>query len=119
LFDAVVDFARDNATWGADDALVVAMMSGLLIIVYAVRRVRELENEISARRTAEQEAFALARHDTLTGLPNRHYFLEKLEEATAEAQLGGPTAVLLMDLDNFKPINDTYGHPAGDQVLVG
>jgi diguanylate cyclase (GGDEF)-like protein/PAS domain S-box-containing protein len=54
-----------------------------------------------------------ATHDPLTGLPNRTLFSERLDEA-----IGGPLALLLIDLDGFKAINDTYGHPAGDEILV-
>jgi diguanylate cyclase (GGDEF)-like protein len=55
----------------------------------------------------------LAYHDNLTGLANRAMFLERLTEALAEAQ---PT-VMIIDLDDFKPVNDTYGHHAGDTLL--
>lgn len=51
--------------------------------------------------------------DTLTGLRNRRYFCEKLPELTSKA----PISLILMDIDNFKSVNDTYGHMAGDQVL--
>jgi diguanylate cyclase (GGDEF)-like protein/PAS domain S-box-containing protein len=54
-----------------------------------------------------------ATHDSLTGLPNRALFSERLDEA-----IGEPLALLLIDLDGFKAINDTYGHPAGDTLLV-
>ncbi|MFG1926866.1 diguanylate cyclase domain-containing protein [Cryptosporangium sp. NPDC048952] len=54
-------------------------------------------------------------HDTLTGLPNRALFLERAEVAMAQKQ---PVAALFLDLDGFKPVNDTYGHAAGDELLV-
>jgi diguanylate cyclase (GGDEF)-like protein len=60
-----------------------------------------------------------ANHDSLTGLPNRHYFEESLARALHEAdQAGHSVAVLFMDSDGFKQINDTFGHAAGDTVLV-
>jgi diguanylate cyclase (GGDEF)-like protein len=61
----------------------------------------------------------LAHHDTLTGLPNRGAFYNRAREALQRAQPGSSTAVLLLDLDGFKQINDTLGHAAGDALLIG
>lgn len=66
-----------------------------------------------ARRSANEIAF-LAAHDTLTGLPNRATFNAHL---VASAQTGGSYAVHMIDLDRFKEVNDTLGHPAGDEVI--
>ena len=75
-----------------------------------------------AHRLAEEAHLreqALARHDPLTGLSNRRVLEEELEKALARAgRLSTSFAVLLVDLDRFKPINDIHGHLAGDQVLV-
>ena len=67
-----------------------------------------------AQRSSDRIAF-LASYDSLTGLPNRFRFHEALENATRG---DGPFALLCLDLDGFKPVNDTYGHSVGDELLV-
>ncbi|MES2019347.1 MAG: sensor domain-containing diguanylate cyclase [Pseudomonadota bacterium] len=67
---------------------------------------------------SEQRLAQLARFDTLTGLPNRYHLNEKLEEASnRRRRLGTPIALMFLDIDHFKQINDTLGHAAGDLVL--
>jgi diguanylate cyclase (GGDEF)-like protein len=89
----------------------------------------ELERVRAERRVLEQEltrvkaelmlARELALHDPLTGLPNRTLFLERLEHGIRQARRHGWTvAVLFIDLDDFKRINDTHGHDVGDEVLA-
>lgn len=66
----------------------------------------------------EQELFYLANHDALTGLANRNLFEDRLQHAISRVRRSGKRlAVLFMDMDRFKPVNDTYGHAAGDRVL--
>jgi len=75
--------------------------------------------DITKRKLAEEEVTFLAYHDKLTGLPNRALFEEMLESALARARrsdLG--VGVLFLDLDNFKLVNDSLGHHAGDQLLI-
>ena len=75
--------------------------------------------DVSARKASEVRADALARVDPLTGLPNRLLMRERLAEALARLQRDGEAcAVLLVDLDRFKPVNDTLGHPVGDALLA-
>ena len=74
--------------------------------------------DITERKAAEEKIALLARTDGLTGLANRSTFLERLQQIFAAAKRGAvPFAVLYLDLDKFKPVNDTFGHPTGDLLL--
>jgi diguanylate cyclase (GGDEF)-like protein/PAS domain S-box-containing protein len=78
----------------------------------------KLQEAHLAVEAAQQVADSLARHDALTGLPNRRVFADVLDKAIATTlRSGRPHALLSIDLDRFKPVNDIFGHAAGDAVL--
>jgi diguanylate cyclase (GGDEF)-like protein len=95
----------------------VATFFGLIflgLIYYLVYR------EVTVRRQTEEKLRIVATHDPLTALPNRTLLHERLSHALAKAQRHGrQLAVLLVDLDRFKHVNDTLGHEAGDTLLQG
>src|SRR5512141_1200188 len=76
--------------------------------------------DISARRRAEAELFHNAYHDSLTQLFNRTHFIEQLNRALARAERNAEHkfAVMYLDFDRFKIVNDSLGHRAGDELLV-
>ncbi|HZQ79859.1 MAG TPA: EAL domain-containing protein [Acidimicrobiia bacterium] len=85
----------------------------------AIVGLRGICQDITDRKRAEEELSRLARHDPLTGLPNRALFLDRLSQALARLnRTPGLLAVLFMDLDGFKMINDSLGHEAGDELLT-
>ena len=102
-----------------DECIVVAVLSVFGLLVFSVRRMMDQQREIRLRHQAEDRAAHLALADALTGLPNRRQFESRLLASIARFS-GNESAFALMmiDLDRFKPVNDVFGHGVGDQVLI-
>src|SRR6266550_4323546 len=113
----LLQFGLDHADWEIDDVIFVVFILGVALLIYGFRRYRDLSREINARTAAELEARNLARHDPLTGLPNRSFFEENLATNLQAASDTQQVAVLMLDLDGFKQVNDTHGHAVGDKAL--
>jgi diguanylate cyclase (GGDEF)-like protein len=111
-------FAIDYADTEIDDVIFVVFVMSVAMMAYALRRYQDLSREIKARISAELEARDLARHDPLTGLPNRRLFVEKLDEYLRSTSDTQRLAVLMLDLDGFKKVNDMHGHATGDKALT-
>ncbi len=118
LAPQLFQFAIDHREWEVDNLIFTVFAMSIGFAIFSYRRVKELAVEMKGRRGAELEAKKLARHDPLTGLPNRRFFVETLGEVLLTTNSDSRSAVLMLDLDGFKSINDAYGHAVGDQALI-
>ena len=108
-----------DVKWDSDVPLVAigSALLSLLVLWRLISVVRALARDNAARVKLEGELSYRAAHDPLTGLPNRRRFIERLDGLMGRAARR-PLAVLFVDLDDFKTVNDSLGHPAGDAMLV-
>lgn len=102
-----------------DEALALATLLSTGLLIVLARVLVSQRQEVRRRIEAEQHARELAHQDVLTGLANRRQFDQKLIAAIASPpRAGGMHAVLILDLNGFKRVNDVYGHAAGDELLT-
>lgn len=112
------EWELESGKTGAPEMMLVFLFACATFVVVTIRRTRELSGEVEQKEQAKANYQHIAWHDSLTNLPNRRFFAERLNQELARAQRHNePLAVMMLDLDHFKQINDLYGHPAGDTFL--
>ena len=114
IFEVVIAFSLRH---GLLDLVMLAGCMGIALFGAIIRKSLTLRRTMLERDAAARQAEAIARHDALTGLTNRRHFVEAVERARERMGEGERAAVFLIDLDRFKPVNDLYGHAAGNAVL--
>ncbi len=119
------DMSDEEVVWRSEGELrkangesVPVMKAASSIMLEGRRHLLESVVDISERKKREKRLTYLAFHDPLTGVANRHTLEDALQDVLVAARDGTPGALLLLDLDNFKPVNDRIGHAVGDEVLV-
>jgi diguanylate cyclase (GGDEF)-like protein len=108
-----------RATATSNDEIGKIAKSFNLMIEQIQRRDEALSNELGIRKAAEIQLDRIAHYDTVTGLPNRRFFTRHAETlASMNRESRSPQALMFIDIDNFKYVNDNFGHPAGDLLLA-
>jgi len=103
----------------SDEAPVLGTVLSIGMLIFAWRRMREQKRETVSRLAAQAQLSQMAFQDALTGLPNRRSLLDRLNVAVSSPPATGAVhALLILDLNGFKRINDVFGHNAGDQTLI-
>ena len=111
LVEHVYDFTRAHEDWDLDEYLLFILWSGLVAIIYSIRRVYEIKR---LNKSIAEYAYI----DSITKLPNRKLGLDLLDSKVKKSRTKSTSfSVLFLDFNNFKHINDTFGHAAGDQLL--
>jgi diguanylate cyclase (GGDEF)-like protein len=118
LFAEFAALDRAHQAWRLADWFSIWVLLSAAGFIYGFRRTHDLKRELHGRREAEEKIRTMALHDPLTGLANRRKLHDALAEALrARKRPGAFTALLMVDLDRFKPVNDLHGHGVGDRLL--
>jgi diguanylate cyclase (GGDEF)-like protein len=114
FFDYLLFFTTEH---GLVDLVMLAACLSLGAVAASVRKSFLLRKAMIGRAEAEMRSESIARHDALTGLANRRFFLELFDCVAKSCRPGDQLAVMVIDLDRFKPVNDVHGHAAGNAVI--
>lgn len=118
IFEEFYTFSEAHEAWELDEIFMVLINLTIACGLFYFKMYRRMRAEMRERLQAEQSLQELAMNDALTGLANRRHFNERLQEAVSETSRSNLSfAVLMIDLDRFKPVNDLYGHAVGDRLL--
>ena len=106
------------SAWSLDNILTFGIFASLGLSAFAFQQSWRLRKALDLQQAAERESLRLAMHDQLTGLANRRSFEAFGSRFLADKAMFERRSLMLIDLDHFKPVNDIYGHAAGDKVLA-
>lgn len=122
MFQTALDKGSNQFEWlyrKADGKLFLADVHLSSLILSGKKVLYTSWRDVTEEKKLKNSLKYLAHHDTLTSLPNRTLFNDRLEQGIKKAKRGDTSlAIMFIDLDNFKPVNDTFGHDAGDKLLI-
>lgn len=119
LFERFYEFSRDHEDWDVDEFSLLVVNLAIALILSSIYQSRRLRKLVQQREFQRQRAEQNARHDPLTGLMNRRAFAATLDHLSQEMSEDNQRFIAMVDLDRFKPVNDLYGHAAGDATIRG